>query len=97
MAKAKKSCENCGNFGQYYHRGICCFYKMEKGSCSILHQDVATNGFCERWRNTFTIKSLREKDVLRALRTSMENIAIIKQILEEEEEECATHPHHTQV
>ncbi|MBP3422261.1 MAG: hypothetical protein J6K86_00695 [Clostridia bacterium] len=94
MDRKNKACWNCANFGAYYKRGFCQFNKTNKGTCSVKKEIIDRNGFCERWRNTFNLRSSRKERTLKALSEILEHIAAIRQILEEENEESKIHPDH---
>ena len=94
MDSKNKACWNCANFGAYYKRGFCQFYKTNEGTCSVKNEIVNRNGICERWRNTFSLRTGRKERTLKALDKILDDIAMIRQILEEENEESKTHPDH---
>lgn len=94
MERKNKACWNCKNFGRYYKKGVYRFYKTDEGTCSIKREVVQKNGLCERWRNTCALRSRRKKDTLRILNEIFSDLSAIKQILEEEQEDEKTHPHH---
>ena len=90
MSKTNKACWNCGNFGALYKKGYYHFYKTDLGTCSILKEVIDKHGYCERWRNTFHLRSIRKAQTLKALDEILSDITAIKQILEEEKEESRT-------
>ena len=93
MEDKKKACWNCGNFGRYYKRGFCQFYKTELGSCSVKGETVDKRGFCDKWRNRCSLRTERRKMSLKVLDEICRNIEEIKQLLEEENEECKMDPY----
>ena len=97
MERKNKACWNCANFGAFYKRGFCHFDKTRFGTCSVKKEIIEKGGCCERWRNTFNLRSQRKKMTLKALDQILSDIAAIKQILEEENEESKTHPHHVDI
>ncbi|MBQ8229772.1 MAG: hypothetical protein IJZ32_03655 [Clostridia bacterium] len=97
MEKKKKACWNCGNYCAYYERNFYRFNKTNAGRCSVKKEVVKNTYVCERWRNTFRILSRRKEFTLNVLNDILTDIAAIRQILEEENEESMTHPGHKDV
>lgn len=94
MERKNKACWNCVYFGRHYKRGCYRFHKTDIGSCTIKRELVQKNGLCEHWRNTFNVLSRRKERTLQALNDILTDLAAIRQILEEENEESKTHPEH---
>ena len=87
MDRKNKACWNCASFNAFYSRGFCNFIKTKKGSCSVKKEIVDKGGLCDRWRNTFHLRSHRKRLTLKALDQILSDISAIRQILEEENEE----------
>ena len=94
MERKNKACWNCKYFGALYKKGPIHFSKTKIGTCTIKKDIVDKSGLCERWGNTFALRSDRRKITLRALNDIITEIAAIRQILEEDEEASRTHPGH---
>lgn len=87
MESKNKACWNCANFTAYYEKGMCRFYKTDRGMCSVKKETLEKHGVCENWRNTYRVRNLRKKCAVRALEEILSDIAAIRQIFEEENEE----------
>ena len=92
MEKKNKVCWNCGKFKAYYEKGFSRFYKTDVGVCVLKKEIVEKHGECEGWCNRYKMRRLRKKCVIRTLNEIVVDIAAIRQIFEEEDEENRLDP-----
>ena len=92
MERKNKACWNCGSFCAYYTKGGYKFYKSNKGYCTRKKQIFTNTECCEYWRNNFQLRGRRKQLSLSTLDQLMTDLTAVKQILEEENEECKTDP-----
>lgn len=87
MKEENRKCWNCGNFSRYYTKSASRFEKTKQGVCSKCQKIVTNRDCCELWRNRNTVTCLRKLTATKALRKILEDLAAIRQIFEEEQEE----------
>ena len=80
-----KNCYNCKHLEMYYVRGGQRFNKAKCGFCHKSHEVVHTDGDCEKFEH-FTPKSKPRALVKRYLNELLEEITLIRNVIEEEYE-----------
>ena len=85
MEREKKSCWNCVYYKAYYTKGICCFDKKDCGWCTKRKETVDKHENCDKWREyNGVFRGWREQVAQKRIEEMAENLAVIRQILEEE-------------
>ncbi len=84
MPRKNKTCSSCGNYGAYYKKGYCHFFKQDCGFCTLHKEIVDKNYGCDKWKEDIIRRKLRKSTLMRALREILTDIAEIRQIIGEE-------------
>ena len=86
MKQENKRCGSCNSFRAYYTKGYCCLMKESNGYC-IRHDKVMEKGdICEEWHCRHLSRKKRIRIVVNSIPEIYGKIAIIEQILKEDDE-----------
>ena len=85
--RKKQKCLYCGNFEGYYTKVLHCFLRTKQGICRQQGEIVNNQGTCEFWKTSRRRYSFRKRAVSRALYEILTEISVIRQIMQESEDE----------
>lgn len=87
-----KDCINCGNYNAYYSKDRDHFKRERQGFCDLDKKVVQNHDTCERWRNNYWRRTVRNRVCVKTLDKALTTISEIKQILFEEQGDNKDNP-----
>ena len=82
-----KECCVCQSFTAYFTKGYCVFLRADCGHCSKKNTTVKKHDTCENFKHQYTNYQDKRGAVIQGLEKAVRDIAVIKFILEESEEQ----------
>ncbi len=81
-----KECCVCQNFTAYFTKAYCCFLRTDCGHCRKTDTTVNKHGTCENFKYKHVNHNDKRNAVIKGLEKAVRDIAVIKFILEENEQ-----------
>lgn len=82
-----KECCVCQNFTAYFTKAYCCFLRTDCGHCRITDTTVKKHFTCEKFKHKYVNRGDKRNAVIEGLEKAVRDIAVIKFILEENEQD----------
>ncbi len=92
MDEKKKKCWNCKHYSAYYTKKLCHFEKEDCGFCRQQGKITDKHHTCERWCFNGIRRQIRKNVALKALKSSLDNLVEIRQILIDEIDDNKKNP-----
>ncbi len=86
MERKNKACWNCYYYSAYYTKGYYSFQKKRFGCCNYTRQETNCQDACQHWKDNVQKEQTRRSSALRALLQICEDLAVVKQVLADEDE-----------
>ena len=83
MERKSKACRSCAHYKSYYTKSTSRFYKENKGFCSHLQEPTGCWDGCGAWQAAPKPNETQKKSVMRKLNELCDEIAEIRQVLSE--------------